>query len=771
MSTARLTAFALLGLALGAGQASADVSVERGATPLVNGDAQSAEDITLRNDRLVASIAVKTPPPWGVAPGGIIDAAPVIDGKPARDKVSLIDFIPNNWSSWPTTYQRFRIVEDDSDRAVVRVERDWEGVELVTVYSLEEGSDQIHVVTEMTNHSKKHYKDILSGYVMWPDGGHLFGPPGMHGTEEGPTDKAVANWSAAYDENWGFVLHAPYMNYIDYDARDLYEQQDLAPKASRIFEAWIQVLPDGSIARAVDSDIERLGMESGHLSGSVQTPDGESVDKPVVVVERDGEPYTWVVGQDGAYDLNLPTGQYELYATGRSYADSEPVSVTVTADSDRTIDFDDVRAPGKVHFKVVDEDSEEPRDARLTIREGQTPLVGFLGQTTYFTELDTVGEREIAIAPGDYEFDVSYGENFLSRATRVDVDVDAGETTTEEVEVEQVAFPNQHGWYAADMHHHSDVLDGFTPPEFAIRSQLAAGLDLTLLLDHDTTRNLPEAAKLSAGRDVPFIPSIEISPSWGHFNPYPIDPDANYTLNSGEASVQDIMEQTQALGGEAIQMNHPYIKYGYYTNVENGTATGGYFPRFDLMEINAEGEYEKTLRKAWDHWSHGERIYLSAGSDVHDVWKHRSGAVRAYAKVSGHLDAPSFVTALRDGHAFVTFGPMVYPDQVFGDDLNMKLGDSTTLGFDLEAANGLKSIQLIGQDGQVVDQRSFDEDDVKGRAEFEITAYEDTFYAVVVEDAEGKKAFSNPIWINAMEHRPAPADPEAAEDEDASAES
>ncbi len=747
---------ALIG-ALGlAASAQAAVTVERGPTPLENGDATAARDIQLRNDHLVASIAVDSAPPWGVAPGGIIDAAPVHDGEALRDKVSLIDFIPNNWSSWPTSYQRFEIVEDGPDRGIIRVTRDWEAVVLTTTYTLEADSDRIHVVTEMANEGDKAYDDILSGYVMWPDGGHLFGPAGMHGTEEGSADPAFADWSAAYDESWGFALHAPYMSYVDYDARDLYLDHDLAPGATRTFEGWIQIMPDGSIARAAEAEIERKGLPAGTVSGEVRTANGERVAAPLIVAQRDGEPYTWTMGESGRYRLRLPAGKYTVYATARGHADSEPVPVTVTADGEHNVAFDDLRAPGTVRFEIARSETDEALDARLSIAEGQTPLVGFLGKKTYFTELDRPGVREVSIAPGEYVFEVAHGKGFLAPARSVPVTVHAGETTTRTVGIERLTMPNDRGWYAADMHHHSDVLDGFTAPEYVVRSQLAAGLDLTLLSDHDTTANLERTAALSASRDVPFIPSIEISASWGHFNPYPIDPAAEYTLNSGEAPIQDIIAQRERLGAEAIQMNHPYIKYGYYTNAENGTATGGYFPRFDLMEVNADGEYEKTLRKAWDHWSHGERVYLSAGSDVHDVWKNRSGEVRAYARVPGELNAEAFVTALRDGHAFVTFGPMVYPDVDFGDDLKVARGEPVRLGFDLAAANGLQSIRVIGDGGEVVAEQSFDDAPLSARSTFELPAAGDTFYAVVVEDAEGKKAYSNPVWVDVMTHRPAP---------------
>ncbi|PAV25950.1 hypothetical protein CF392_08215 [Tamilnaduibacter salinus] len=98
---------------------------------------------------------------------------------------------------------------------------------------------------------------------------------------------------------------------------------------------------------------------------------------------------------------------------------------------------------------------------------------------------------------------------------------------------------------------------------------------------------------------------------------------------------------------------------------------------------------------------------------------------------------------------------MVYPDYTFGDDLKVAKGETATLGFDLEAANGLKAIRLVSDGGKVVEKRAFD-GAVEERAEFEVTATKDTFYAVIVEDQEGKKAYSNPIWLDAMSHVPAP---------------
>lgn len=749
------TTCAALFVGLAATTAGAAVSVDRGPTPIEGGEAQADGDITLRNDNLVVSIAAESAGPWGVASGGIVDAAPIIDGEVQRDMLSLVDLIPNNWSSWPSSYQRVEIVKDTPELAKIRVERDWAKVEMVSTYTLASGSNSIHLTTTMTNTGDKPLKNLLSGYVAWPNGGNIFGMPGLTDQEEAPADDGLTDWSAFYAEDWAVVLHAPYTEYIDYGGRDLYLRHTLKPGETQSFEAWVQVLPSGNLAPAITATIQREDLPAGSISGDVTTSNGAPVEDPVVVIKQDGQPYAFTTGDDGHYKLQLPAGEYSLYATAAHYAHGDPVQITVAAGEHITQDFTQLAAPGKVHFVVSEAASGKPLDARITVEKGQTPLVAFLGQKTYFTELKPIGELTVPIAPGKYVFQVGHGDEFLARPAQVKVTVETGETATVPVSIEQLTFPNKAGWYSADMHHHSDVLDGFTSPEFVLRSQLAVGLDLALLSDHDTSRNLKEMAKLAASRDVPFIPAMEISPSWGHFITYPIDLDAELTVNPATAPVSKILNQEQALGGMAIQANHPYIKYGYYHSLKAGTVTGEYDAGYDLIEINASvSNNAKTWQKARDHWTHGEHYYLSAGSDVHDVWKHRSGEARAYVHLFAQPTAERFVAALRTGHAFVSFGPLVFPDVMFGRTLEVTPDTAVDLGFKLASANGLKRVTLYSENG-VVTQKTFDDAPVHTRVQFQPTPVDDsTWYALVVEDTQGNKAYTNPIWVDVTQFRP-----------------
>ena len=65
------------------------------------------------------------------------------------------------------------------------------------------------------------------------------------------------------------------------------------------------------------------------------------------------------------------------------------------------------------------------------------------------------------------------------------------------------------------------MLDGFTEAQFVLRSQLAAGLDIGFLSDHDSVENNASMQALANTRQFPFIAGTELSPSWAHFNAFP----------------------------------------------------------------------------------------------------------------------------------------------------------------------------------------------------------------------------------------------------------
>ena len=471
----------------------------------------------------------------------------------------------------------------------------------------------------------------------------------------------------------------------------------------------------------------------------------------VVVIEKQGQPFAWVIGRHGEYELRLPAGDYTLYATARNHSQSARTAVRITADSAAVRDFRDVQIPGSIQWIVADARNGKPLDARISIAEGQKPLVEFLGRKTFFTELDRKGRLDGPIAPGNYLFTVSAGGGFLAERQQVALAVVAGQAQTAHVAVTPLFDPPARHWYSADMHHHADQAEAVTPPADLARSQLAAGLDLLFVSDHDSSVNHGALQAIADRRGMAFIPSVELSPSWGHFNAYPWSLGRKPAIDTGTASIDEILAEARRQGATVVQVNHPFIPYGYFTSVSNGVAPGGFNPAFELIEINAAApaDDEKVLQTLWNDWNAGNRYYLTAGTDTHDVWRDESGAVRTFAHIDGAVTAGAFAQALKEGHGYVTFGPLIYPSVMFGDELKVKPGESFTLRFDLQSVAGVKQVELIGA-GAVIRTESFPAASQQVHVDFPLSTEGRKWYSLQVEDNQGHKAYTDPIWVDAV---------------------
>jgi hypothetical protein len=747
--TSLLVSSFLLTIGLGVAVPSyATVSIIHGKTIIPAGNATSDKDLTIRNDKLAFSLAVGSAPPWGVARGCIVDIANVkADGSLSNDRVAFADFIPNNWSSWPTTYQTVDIIKDSPDEAIVKVTRDFGKVVIITLYSLASGSDLIHVKTTMTNEGEA-LTDMLSGYTLWPDAGFKFAVPGYAGRDQAVVDNPISDRFVGYDADWAIALHAPDMTEIKSKSRDLYTQHSLKKSESITFEGDYQVLAGGDLSPVIRAEIERKNLQSGTLTGSVKTQQGKSVTEPAVVVLKKGVPYIWVIGKHGEYNIDLPVGDYQVYATGKGYSDSAKHDVNIKRNDSQTLSFSDLLAPGKVNIQVTDAQTTAALDAKIQIKKGNKPLIEFFGAKTFFTELDSVGQAQFTLAPGDYQLKVSAGANFVAKPVFIDANIVPNQTTNVVGAVTVSTYPTQHGWYAGDLHHHADVLEGSTSPMFLVRSQLAAGLNVTFVSDHDSTKNHQAIKALSDKRGVPFIPSIEISPSWGHFNVFPIEMGAQLSVDPGVDDVHSIIQDARRMGATVVASNHPYIPYGYLSSLEKNTAPGGFNPSIDLIEINSEVDYMKAVEKARQLWSEGLPYYYTAGSDTHDVWNETSGHNRMFVYTASKPDAKAFAQAMKNGRSYASFGPVIYPKNVmFGDTLKLAANQSQSIRFDLLSVNGLKSVQLIGNEGVITEQTLSGD---KASVVFDVPQ-KSGWVSLVVEDKQANKAFSNPIWLKMVD--------------------
>jgi len=111
------------------------------------------------------------------------------------------------------------------------------------------------------------------------------------------------------------------------------------------------------------------------------------------------------------------------------------------------------------------------------------------------------------------------------------------------------------------------------------------------------------------------------------------------------------------------------------------------------------------------------------------------------------LSPARFVEALHQGRAYASLGPLIYAERMFGEELDHQAGTQLILNFSVQAVNGLKSVQLIEQ-GQVSQTQNLAGLVDLTAVSFKVTPQEDTWFSLVVEDLEGKSAYSNPLWVN-----------------------
>ncbi len=722
------------------------VRVTTDGAAIPDGDTGASGDLALMNNQVICKFATQAKPPWGMPSGGILDISPAVNGEPLLDLVNIFDFLPDNWCSWPNTYHRVQAVESGPERGVIRVERDWGEVHLVTDYTLAKGQNVINVSTSMTNAGSQALEDIQPGYTLYLKGGYMLTPPGLEGIKEGQADGA-RTWSfIGYDHNWCIALHAPYVKYIDHFGQDMFGLLSLAPGETKSVQAWIQVCAHSNISEIWDFELEQRDCPRGRLQGRVFDQAGKAVAEPYVVVEQNGHVLTWAKGRDGSYSFSLPPGDYRVHATARHFSQSEAQEIRITEHQSTVQDFSGLQSPARLRFQVLDMRDQSPLDARIDIVQGPAPVIGFLGESRYFTDLTSKGQAELTIPPGEYVFSISHGGDFLCLPREVPVSLQAEDERHLEVELELMVRPAEQGWYGADMHHHGDVLDGVTSPEFVLRSQLASGLDIALLSDHDATVKNSLMASLAATRNVPFIPAMEISPAWGHFNIYPVDSQRELGLDPGSSTAEKIFSHARELGAEVVVINHPYSTYGYFRSLDLGVAPGGYVDNFDLLEINYQYPVEQTLHKAWAFWNQGQAVYLTAGTDTHSVWQDTSGAVRVYVNIQGEPTPPAIIAALKAGRCFATYGPLIFPDIPFGQTEKINRGEVLDLGYDLVAVHGLKEVQLINN-AEIAESLELEKSEKKRQVRFTVRPEQDGWYSLVVADARGNRAFTNPVWI------------------------
>ena len=384
-----------------------------------------------------------------------------------------------------------------------------------------------------------------------------------------------------------------------------------------------------------------------------------------------------------------------------------------------------------------------------------------------YTDVHTPGTAHLSLAPGDYRLRVEHGVGFTSTPETLDLTVEDSSVEVP-VSLERTLDPNERGYYGVDLHTHTAASapamerdfgianHGVTPVDQVVGVQLAAGLDAVFISDHNSVGGHEAFVETADARGVPYVLSEEITTlRWGHFNVYSLDPGEPVEFQFGKTPSAYFAEAREA-GASIVQVNHPLYSNGGYWYTRSKS---GYDSTFDAAEA-FNGSFDEAdaeaIRQLYRFWNEGQRYVATASSDDHD-WNDdhqgvgsRYGTPRTYVNVDGEPTADAMLASLRDGHAFLTHGPMLYLSTANGavpGDTIQASGPVTLQArtASVRSLDGLRAEWVFNGD-------RLDRVDLQGQAQTITLEHHPSgvgWYLVRLVDPSGRvRAMTNPIWID-----------------------
>ena len=313
----------------------AECGVIEGTTPIFEGAATAAEDITIYNDKIAVSFAVGTNNYWNMTRGSILDIGLRGAGgnEYGYDMTNDAEFLVDLWTA-TGTYNGENLltdvdcsysVNDAKDTVTVTMKtRFWSAdadkngvnddtqfgslqkpLNVTTTYTLRDGDYYVTMETKVENpaDNKVTYTKMYSGYSISTLAQSMFGPFGYY--PDIKTTYAAIGMDERVQEPFGeFVVtyskeYAVSVQLDDADAykgssgyKDVYKLRDIAPGTSETYVGELLVSGESETASIMERYIERENIsDSAVLSGTVTDTSGKPVEGAYVIVKKMGSYY------------------------------------------------------------------------------------------------------------------------------------------------------------------------------------------------------------------------------------------------------------------------------------------------------------------------------------------------------------------------------------------------------------------------------------------------------------------------------------------------
>ena len=293
------------------------------------------------------------------------------------------------------------------------------------------------------------------------------------------------------------------------------------------------------------------------------------------------------------------------------------------------------------------------------------------------------------------------------------------------------AFQRSGRFFRGNLHTHSNISDGALAPEAVCAHYREAGYDFIALTDHFIKRYGYPVADTKRFRTNRFttIPGAELhAPAnsqgevW-HILSVGLPEDFAPT---GEQETGVDLARRAADAGAFVAIAHP--QWSSLT-VEDGRA----LPMAHAVEIYNHGCAMECARGDGavlldTLLNEGRSLTAIATDDAHFRYDDACGG---WVMVKADENEPgALLAALKDGHFYASQGPMIHAAEISGDALHVECTPAV-------------NIAVVGRGSRAVHIRR----PQATRAEIPLERFAGDWFRLVVTDAGGRAAWSNPVWL------------------------
>jgi hypothetical protein len=406
-------------------------------------------------------------------------------------------------------------------------------------------------------------------------------------------------------------------------------------------------------------------------------------------------------GADGSYTLALDPGSYLVSAAADGYEVSAATKLTVATAPVPDVTLE-LTGSASVSYAVTDSQGAPlPSKVIFTRDTALSVAPASFGETTYpggaaLVVFAADGKGTAKLPPGSYTVTASRG--FEYEIDTAPITVAAGATGSVTLQLDRSVDTT--GFMCGDFHLHAmwspDSSDLY---ELKVTAAAAEGLELPVITDHEYIADLtPYVTKLGLQKWVRGVVGEELTTyAYGHFNPFPIVPDATKPNMGampwfGKDPPTLFADVRKAWPDAVFQINHPrspsisgYFNFvGYDPGTGTVTKPGDWSKDFDAVEVfNGSGWSANKDNTVVDWFSFLDRGFLvtaTGNSDSHHAYRTETGYPRNYVKLSTDEPAKASVAelalAVKDQQVLVSGGPFV--NVAVGDKGMGEVGDASS---------------------------------------------------------------------------------------------